>query len=398
MIRRYLNRNVWAISGSAFFADLGYQSVLAGFPLFLVFVLHAPVYEYGLASALSYGGGAIFSWLGGRLGDRLGHRKVAIVGNSLIPLLSLSALLANPIWAISLLTAGWWSRNSRSPSRRAMLVEAVPNAADRPAAFGFLHALDVGGGALAAVYLILALALHVSFRWVFLGTAVPLVVSTLCLLATDVGERRPVVDAPRSDEAAGPSPRPIRSLLLAAMLYGFTFYSVGFPVLTLAQDSHKLVVGVVTFLLLQVTSAATGYLLGPRFPTAAAGRLKQLGLLGYLGAGVGAAVVALGYQGHLPLAVPIAGVMVIGFSLGVVETLEPTAMSVLRSGSRAGAGFGALSAARSIGTFVANLAMGLLYGISASLAYGYAAILASMAGVVILTAVPAMRRAEQSRR
>lgn len=392
MATSYRNRNVWAISGSAFFADLGYQTVLAGFPLFIVLVLHAPVWEYGLASALSYGGGAIFSWVGGRLGDRIGHRKMAIIGNSLIPLLSLSALVASPIWAIALLTAGWWARNSRSPSRRVMLVDAVPEERDRASAFGFLHALDVCGGVLAAVYLLIATLAHVPFRWVFLGTALPLIVSTLCLVITDVGAKRPKQDSSATAPVNPPPERTVRSLLVAATLYGFTFYSVGYPVLTLAQDSHKLAVGIVTFLLLQATSAATGYLLGGHLGDDAAVRLARLGTYGYFGAAVGAAIVAVGYQAHLPLVVPIIGVMVIGFSLGIVETLEPTAMSILRTGAQAGAGFGALSAARSLGTFVANLAMGLLYGVAVGLAYGYAAVLALLAAVMILTAVPGMRR------
>jgi len=398
MASNYRNRNVWAISGSAFFADLGYQTVLAGFPLFIVLILHAPVWEYGLASALSYGGGAIFSWIGGRLGDRIGHRRMAIIGNSLIPLLSLSALVASPIWAIALLSAGWWARNSRSPSRRVMLVDAVPEERERASAFGFLHALDVGGGVLAAVYLLVATLAHVAFRWVFLGTAIPLIVSTLCLVITDVGGKRPPEEQHnRSTQVTPPPERAVRSLLVAATLYGFTFYSVGYPVLTLAQDSHKLAVGIITFLLLQATSAATGFLLGGHLGEDAATRLARLGVYGYLGAAVGAAIVAIGYQAHLALAIPIIGVMVIGFSLGIVETLEPTAMSVLRTGSQAGAGFGALSAARSLGTFIANLVMGLLYGVAVGLAYGYAAVLAAAAAVMILAAVPGMRRWVASR-
>ncbi|MHB8506176.1 MAG: hypothetical protein ACYDEN_10765 [Acidimicrobiales bacterium] len=76
--------DVWAISLSAFFADLGCQAVLAGFPLFLVLVLRQPVWGYGLASALSSGVGALFSYAG----DRIGHRSLVLVGNAVIPLLS----------------------------------------------------------------------------------------------------------------------------------------------------------------------------------------------------------------------------------------------------------------------------------------------------------------------
>lgn len=368
-------REVWAISLSAFFADLGYQSVLAGFPLFLVLTLHQPVWEFGLASAISYGGGAVFSFFGGRLGDRIGHRRLALAGNAVIPLLSLSALVANPAWAIGLLTGGWWARNLRSPSRRVMLVQAVPAAEHRSAAFGFLHALDVGGGALAGLYVLLALTAHVPFRWIFLATALPLAVSTLSLSRATVGGRQPA-PAPLPGATAEVAPEPsrppgARPLLVAAALYGFTYYSVGFPVLTVAQGSGTLAAGIGAFLLLQGVSAATGYLLGSRLGGALSEQFRRLGLLGYLAAAVGAALLAVGYGAHLGLGVLFAGVAVVGFALGVVETLEPAAMSVLRVGARAGRGFGALSAARGVGTFVGNLSMGLLYaGFGAGAAYG----------------------------
>jgi len=194
-----------------------------------------------------------------------------------------------------------------------------------------------------------------------------------------------------------PPPPGTRPLLAAAALYGFTFYSVGFPVLTVAQGSGRLVDGLGAFLLLQATSAATGYILGGRLGQGPASQFTRLGLLGYLGAAVGAGLMAAGYGAHLGLAVLYLGVTVIGFSLGIVETLEPTAMSVFRTGAGAGRGMGALSAARSIGTFVANLAMGLLYGLGASYAYGYAAVLATAAGIVVLVSVPSVRIWQEGR-
>ncbi len=389
---------MWAISLSAFSADLGYQAVLAGFPLFLVLTLHQPVWEFGLASALSYGGGALFSYAGGRIGDRIGHRSLALAGNALIPLLSLCALVASPVWAIGVMTGGWWARNLRSPSRRVMLVEAVPVEQHRSAAFGFLHALDVGGGALAGVYVLVALATHVPFRWIFLATVVPLAVSTLSLSRAHVGGRHPTEPGiVTSEEVREPTPPGAKALLAAAALYGFTTYSVGFPVLTVAQGSGRLLAGIGAFLVLQATSAITGYLLGGRLGAGPADQFARLGMLGYLGAALGAGVLALGYGEHLGLAVLLAGVAVIGFALGIVETLEPTAMSMLRSGTRAGRGFGALSAARSFGTFVGNLVMGLLYGVGASVAYGYAAVVAVIAGVIVLGAIPAIRTWQHSR-
>jgi len=418
---------VWAIALSAFFADSGYQAVLAGFPLFLVIALRQPVWEFGLASAVSYGGGALFSLAGGRIGDRIGHRRLALIGNAAIPLLSLSALVANPAWAIGLLSGGWWARNLRSPSRRVMLSEAVPEPSDRVAAFGFLHGLDVGGGVLAGVFVLAALAGHVAFRWIFLATALPLVVSTGALWRARTGRltghRSPPVGgsasnlpetgkeapaasgaphggvpgsgvpgSPAGAERQAPAPGEHmpgrRSLVVAGGLYGFTLYSVGFPVLTVAQGSGRLLAGIGAFLILQVASAATGFFVAGRFRTALAGQFFRLGLFGYLGGGIGAAVLAVGAAAHGGLGVLYVGVAIVGIGLGMVETLEPAAMSVVGSGSNTGRGFASLAASRSLGTFVANLAMGLLYGIGAGAAYGYAAAVAVVAAGIVLSAVP----------
>jgi MFS family permease len=388
-------RDVWAISLSAFFADLGYQAVLAGFPLYLVLELHQPIVLFGVASALSYGGGTLFSLLGGRLGDRLGHRRVALLGNSLIPLLSLSALSTSPSVSIGLLTGGWWFRNLRSPSRRVMLTEAVPDGRARNSAFGFLHALDVGGGALAGVWLLVAVSAHVPYRWIFLASAAPLLVSTLALSRARTGKRVPLPPAALAPGTQRPPLPGAGALLLAAALYGFTFYAVGFPILTVAQGGGGAVWGIGAFLLFQAVSAATGYALPGFLGSTLTMRFRELAWLGYGAGALGALLLAAGYGLHLGLAALLPAVAVLGFGLGVVETLEPSLMSFLRPGAAAGRGFGALAAARSWGVFVGNLLMGLLYGVAPQLAYIYAAVLGAGAGATLLAAVPRARLSDQ---
>lgn len=394
---RWRTRDVWAISLSAFFSDTGYQAVWAGFPLFLVLELRQPVWEFGLASALAYGGGTLFAWLGAVLGDRIGHRRVAIGGNALIPLLSLSALWANPALAIGLLCAGWWARNLRTPSRRVMLVEAAPDEADRNSVFGFLHALDIGGGALAGVYVLIAVIEHVAFSWIFLASALPLVVATFSLTFCTTGRAVPKHVQPSrlgsSEPERGRLPGAV-PLLAASALFGFTYYSVGFPILTTAQGSGDRAFGIGAFLLFNAVSAATGYLMGPRLGSRIAERFRALGAFGYLFAVVGAVLLAIGDAAHLTVAVLLVGVAALGFSLGIVTTVEPALMSVLRPGRQAGRGFGALGAARSVGLFLGNLIMGFLYARGADWAYGYAAVMGMAATIVVLGAIPAARRAD----
>jgi MFS family permease len=392
--KAWLTLDIWAISLSAFFADLGYQAVQAGFPLFLVFVLHAPVWLYGVAAALSYGGGSFFAYLGGLLGDRAGHRRVALIGNSLIPLLSLSALSPAAWAAVSFLTAGWWARNARSPSRRAMLMEAVEERY-RNEAFGFLHALDVAGGILAAVYVLVMLALHMPWRLTFLLTIIPLAASTYTLSRARTGGR-PVATSEGSKPAENGRPAGVVALLVAAALYGLSYYSVGFPVLTVAERSHAFTAGILAFLLFQLVSALTGYTLGGRLGRTRTGRFRNLALWGYLTSAVGSFLLAFAYMDPSLSFVLFIGVAVLGFALGVVETLEPALMSLLSAAGYEGRGFGALTAARSLGLLLANLMLGLLYTFGAQYSYGYASLVALAAAVTLASAIPQVRRAERS--
>jgi MFS family permease len=111
------------ISLSACFADMGYQAVTAVFPLLIIIELKEPAYVYGLLLALSYGLGSAFSLFGGRLGDAHGKKTIALIGNLLIPLMSISVLFSNLTILGAFFVFGWWARYFRTPVRRAWLVE-----------------------------------------------------------------------------------------------------------------------------------------------------------------------------------------------------------------------------------------------------------------------------------
>ena len=406
----WLTRQVLLISFSACCADLGYQAVLAIFPLFLVITLHAPIWLFAVATAISYGPGAFFGVLGGKLGDRWGHKPVALGGNLLIPLLSLSGLAAVPAAAIALFSGGWWARNFRSPPRRAMMSQAT-SAENRGRAFGFLHALDIGGGFLAATATMLLLWAGTPLRNIFLITIVPLLISSLILAFTrGQAPESKVEEKPKGagqsapeHQAAGalrepptgnqnpetlPQHRPLyRRLLLATALYGFSSFSFGFPILTVYQRWHSrpmaAPMAVLAYVVFFGISALTGLYIGRSIK----GSVKTLALGGYLAGGVGTAGMAVLWATPInPLAFyPVVGLM--GLSLGVIETLEPTILSLIVRRGRTGAGMGALTATRSLGLFLANLIMGLLYYCGATWiwSYGYAALLAIVAAVILLS-------------
>ncbi len=391
-VQSWLSRDVLLISLSACFADLGYQSVLAIFPLFLVLTLKQPVWVFGLATAISYGPGAVFALIGGRMADRFGAKRMAISGNLLIPLLSLSGLAALPGLAIALFSGGWWARNFRSPPRRTMLTQAVTRE-HRGQAFGFLHALDIGGGFLAALGTMLLVIAGVTYTHIFLLTIIPLLCSTLFLTLvrtggkiaaagpTSVGPTQPTLQATANQQV-------YRRLLLSSALYGFSSFSIGFPILTVDQARHganNAAWAILSYVVFFGVSAVTGLLVGKKIK----GGIRTLALWGYLLGGLAAAGIGpVWWTGSSPLLYyPVVGLM--GLSLGVIETIEPTIISRLMPSQSTGRGMGALTAMRSLGLFVGNIAMGLLYHFGAVWSYGYAAVLAILAAVLMLT-IPAV--------
>ena len=382
--------DVWGISLSAFFADLGYQAILAIFPLYLVLDLGAPIWLYGLSQALAYGPGALFGYAGGRLAERYGAWPVAVLGNAFIPLMALAGLPSVPSFAVALLVVGWWARNLRSPPRRSMLVESV--ASDhRGEAFGFLHALDVGGGVLAAAYAVLLVLGGVSYEVILLVTIVPLVVSTLVLLRVRAGRARPTPLArtgpapsrPRTAEDHGDPSSETRvfwGIMVATVLYGFASFSIGFPVLTTARATQDAALGILVFLVALGVSSVVGLFVG-RLKRR---RLLLLALAGYLVAAAGSGLFVLAAATSANVAVFLLGAGVLGGALGAVETFEPTLIASVSTPERTSRNMGSLTAFRSIGLFVANLSLGVLALANAWYPYAYAALSAFAATLVLL--------------
>ncbi len=381
----WINKNALLLSLSAFFADLGYQVILAGFPVFLVIMLHAPVYLLGILYAITYGGGAIAGYLGGVFGDRLGRKKVSIFGNAFILLLSSIGFAGNAVQSVVLFATGWWSRDLRTPPRRAMLGEATSKS-ERGRAFGLLHLFDIGGGAIAVSYLIFLLYLRLRIQTIFLATALPLSISTICLLFVTVGRKG------KSREKAGPESNitkrsalgtgTLKGILVATALFGFSFYSLGFPILTISQASGNSILGILSYLVYLLFSAVAGYIIG--LNARRINMVRGLAFFGYLLAAIAALLLSASYALHLGLGVMYLAVALIGIALGSIETLEPTIITFISSDSEMSRKLGYLTSSRSIGLFVANLSMGVLYAVDPAYSYLYAAFVSLAAAAILL--------------
>ena len=376
-----MNKDVLLISFSAFFADLGYQTVIATFPIFLVIVLNASPSTYGIATALAFGIGSIFGYLGGILGDKFSYKKIAILGNLFVPLLSLVGLAISPVVAIVFFASGWWARNFRSPPRRSMLVYASASK-DRGKAFGFLHALDIGGGMLSIVILVVLLAIRVPYSSAILLTAIPILFSTVLLFFAKDTKHNPASHRQskgNSITGGNVTHSAYLGILAATLLYGFSYYSLGFPILTIAEKSSS-IVGIGSYAVYLGVSAVAGYYIGSR----KLNRIKTLGIAGYMLSGIGTLGLGFAYLFGNGVAIFYLMVAVIGLSLGVIETLEPTIVSFMKNRSSVGSGMGALTASRSLGVFAANIIMGFLYIVNPFYSYAYAGLISVVAGCIIL--------------
>ena len=386
---QWLSRDVLLISLSAFFADMGYQAVTAVFPLIIVIELGEPAYVYGLLLALSYGVGSVFSLFGGKLGDKHGKKKISLLGNLLIPLMSVSVLFPNVALLGALFVFGWWARYFRSPARRAWLVE-VSNPKFRSKTFGFLHALDVGGGIIAVLYSVLLVLAHFPLRDIVLVTIIPLLISSLSLGLARTEPNRDFLTQQASeqveDETSDNGPRKLndfvfRALLLSATLFGFSYYALGFPIVTVAETQNSAVLGILTFGIYLGVSALAGYLLGSfrgKRP------FRTLWTLGYLLAALSSLAIGSSYAFHYGVGLYYLGAAGLGFATGSVETFEPVLISTLVKSKKLSTGMGWLSSSRAIGLFVSNIVMGAIFVFSEFDSYLYAALTAFIAAMILL--------------
>ncbi|HET6384287.1 MAG TPA: MFS transporter [Armatimonadota bacterium] len=387
----WLNRDGLLLSLSAFFADLGYQGVTALYPLFLVVELrHSPL-TYGLITGLSFGLGSLFALLGGRLGDRLPKKPIIIAGNLGILALAFSGL-PHVIWESGLLfMVGWWCRYLRTPPRRALLVQVTPHEY-RSRVFGFLHALDIGGGLVSILAAIALILDHVPPGRVIAYAGIPILISTLVLLPVTGKALYPVEqsssETPTDEQALTAEQAQRRAqglfitILAAAALYGFSFYNLGYPVLSAAMASKADVAGLAAYAIYLGVSAVSGWILG----LANIKGLSALWKWGFAPSAVASIGIALSAALHAGVWGLYPAVALLGFGMGAVETYEPTLAASLRTSGNVSAGMGWLSASRSVGQFGSNAIMGLLFVIAEPYAYLFAGGAALLAAAVLAVA------------
>ena len=231
---------------------------------------------------------------------------------------------------------------------------------------------------------------------ILLLTAIPILISSVALVIASTRPHEKYLAAsakPKEEPTAELAQEKTNSfvfrwLLISATLFGFSYYALGFPIVTVAESQGSmaetqgsLALGILTLGIYLGISAFAGYLLGSlrgKRP------FRTLWSFGYLLAAASSLVIGASYALNYGLGPYYLGAAGLGFATGSVETFEPVLTSTLVKSGRLSTGLGWLSSSRAIGLFISNIVMGAIFTFSQFGSYLYAAATAFAAAVILL--------------
>jgi MFS family permease len=380
----WLTRDVWGMSLTSFFSDLGHEMATAILPLFLISIGAPPAALgaiEGIADALSS-----FIKLGaGWISDKAGRRKPIAIAGYLLTGLTTGAFALATTWPHVLIarSIGWLGRGIRGPVRDAMLADAVPPEA-RGRAFGF-HRMGDTLGAVLGPALAFALLGIFNYRILFVLTLIPGVLSALTF-ATFIRER---------------ANTPIKGGNFLGMVKGlptkFKLFLIGVGVFGAGDFAHSLLTLRATQMLTPGLGAAQAgqiaiglYVFhnilyaGMSYPVGAlADRFGKRGLLaiGYLIA----ALMGLGWIVAIPQVIYLGLLFALGGTfIAVEDALESAVAADLLPVEMRGTGYGVLATVNGLGDFVSSIVVGLLWtAVNPAAGFLYAAVLSVIGAVVV---------------
>ncbi len=382
---RWLNRNLIGMGLASLLSDLGHEMATAILPLFIVTIGASPA-ALGMIEGFSDGASTFAKIAGGRLADQTRVRHaVASVGYLITGLATGSFALAQS-WLELLLarTVGWMARGTRGPCRDNILVDSVP--AERVGtAFGFHRSADTAGAILGPL-LAMFLLHRIGFRWVFLVSLIPGVLSAAAFfLVVREPDGAARLKQPFRGWAAA-TPASFRRFLLAVGVFGAGDFAHSMLVLRAADlmgsSARAMSAAVGLYVVHNVAHALFDYPVGVlgdryqrRYLLAAFYALDVVATIGF----------AIGPRSLSALAVLF---VLEGTVMAAEETLEAAVATDLLPRDVRGAGFGILAATNGIGDLASSVVVGLLWTqVSAHAAFGYGALMSAIGALLLFSAV-----------
>jgi MFS family permease len=367
---------VRGVGFASLLSDLGHEIPTALLPSFLTSVLGAPAAALGLIEGLADGLSGIAKVAGGPLADDPDRRRtLAVGGYTATAILSALIGVAMAAWQVGLLRAGAWAaRGIRTPSRNALLADAV-DASAYGRAYGFERAMDNLGAVLGPLAA-LALVSLFDIRTAILISVLPGLLAGVAIIYAVRHLRRASVH--RSSRPAVVV-RPLLRGPLGRALAVISAFEVGNVAATL------LILRATDLLAADGRTDATQIAIGLYVLYNVAGTVASLpfGRLGdrrsfnvVLGAGFALFVAA--YVGFAlgptdPLFIGLAFVLA-GVGIGAVETGEHALVATSAPAEYRGSAFGLLAGVQSLGDLLASGVVGIIWTlVGPAVAFTYAA-------------------------
>lgn len=372
----------------SFFTDLSSQMVGSLLPVFLISVLGAPVWVYGLMEGVGAGIAAILKVFAGWLSDRLGHRKwLMFVGYTMSNLTKPAFALTGtwgPVFALRQVERV--GKGFRTAPRDALLAD-VTTPANRGRSFGFRRAMDSLGAALGP--LIASGVLwwsHDRIRLVFVLTIIPgLAVIPFLLRLREPQTAGGAHARPRPRIGLRHLPRPFRRFALSAALLALATFSQGFLILRARQVGMPILFIPLTYFVMNGVASVLS------MPS---GRLgDRMGQRTVLLSGF--ALLALTYIGfalvHSPEWIwPLMAVY--GVFIALVDGNQKVYATTLLPATDRGTGLGTFNALLGFAELIASLGGGLLWaGAGPAVPFWAGATMAGVAWVTLWVATTPAR-------
>ncbi len=397
---RWLNRNVWALAVTSLLSDLGHETATAALPSFLA-AIGAPPVTLGAIEGIADAASSSVKLVTGYISDRVGRRKPFVVAGYILTGLSTGAYALAHSWIAILVarTLGWISRGARGPLRDVILTQSVPATA-RGRAFGFHRAGDTVGAVMGPLFAAAAIPWlaarftgdpTASFRWVFLLSVIPGVLSGLVVLVfvTEQIGVKPIV--PRFLATLRSLPRGFKRYLVGVGIFGAGDFAHTLLIMGAAHvlaPSHGVVMAAalaaLLFVVHNIVYAATPFPVGWL-----SDRVGRRGLLsmGYAVGAVMAISAGVIVARHIDNLGVLAGLFALaGFVAGVEDTLEGATTADYAQPETRGTAFGVLGVVNGVGDLVSSLVVGALWLADPMLGFGYAGLMMALGALLVARA------------
>lgn len=387
---RWLSKAVLGFGLASLLSDAGHEAGTAALPALLATMAAAPA-TLGMIEGIADGVVCFAKIFGGSLANRPTLRKPVAVLGYLVTGLSIGLFAVATGW-LHILAAriiGWLFRGLRSPSRSAMLADAVPKQA-LGRALGFHRMMDTIG-AIVGPLLAVALLSRVPLRQVFWVAMIPGVLAALAFVLLIPGQTTTSREPPPSLLAGiRELPQPFHRFLIAVLSFGVGDFARTLLVLRATEllgPSHNATSSVaIAMLLFAVHHAVAAVCAFPAGYLADRVSPQRVLAVGYALGVVTALLAAFAQPSVLFLAVLF---VVAGMVIGIEETVEGVLCAKLVPSKLRGSAYGLLAATNGIGDMIASSLVGVVWAAyDATLAFGLAAVACAVGTVLLLAVSP----------